>query len=482
MTGEPEAHGLSLARRAELDETSRIPALACFVAALFWLLVGSLFGDVASFKMHWPDWLTGPAWLTFGRIRPAHLNAMIYGWASLAMIGTALWLTPRLLHTKLRLVPMIWVGIAFWNVGLVIGLVLLLAGITTGMEWLEFDRLLAAPWLVIGGGLIGLPLFATLAQREVSHLYVSVWYALGAFIWFPIIYVIGILPIYTGAEHAAANWFYAHNALGFWLTAISLAAVYYFLPKILGRPVYSYQLSLLGFWALAFFYAFNGMHHLIGGPIPTWMMTTSIVASILMVIPVAAVAVNHHMTIVGRFASLRYSPTMRFIVIGAIAYTAVSLQGSFTALVKINRVTHFTHWTIAHSHTGVYAFVTMVMFGAMYYILPRLSGREWPSDTLIRWHFWLALTGIALYVVGLSVGGVYQGLALMDLNRTFADSVTVTIPWLYLRSFTGLMLTAAHVIFAYHVGWLLWASPVRRLLPPWHEPAPVIIDGEEARG
>jgi cytochrome c oxidase cbb3-type subunit 1 len=469
-------HGLSLAERAAIDEAGRPAILICFITALFWLLLGSLAGDIASLKLHLPDWLAGAGWLTFGRVRPVHLNIVAYGWSSLAMIGTAIWLMPRLLHVPLQARGLVMTGVVLWNVGVAIGCSLILAGWTNGIEWLEMSRLFSAPFTVLGGGLIALSMFLTLARRRVSHMYISVLYTMLAFVSFPLIYVTGQLPIYMGVEHAAVNWFYGHNALGFWLTPLSLAAIYYFIPKVLGRPIYSYQLSLIGFWSFAFFYALNGMHHLIGGPLPSWMIATSIVASALMVIPVLAVAVNHHMTVAGRFASLRYSPTIRFIVLGAMAYTAVSLQGTFTALMKINRITHFTHWTIAHSHTGAYGFVAFAMFGAMYYILPRLTKREWPSDGLIRWHFWLCVLGIALYVVALSVGGVLQGLAMNDASQPFANSVTVTIPYLWLRSLAGLILTAGHLVFAYHVGWMLGALPQpRRLLPPWHEPTPIIV-------
>ena len=382
--------------RLRADLSSRRVVLLSFASALVWLLVGSLFGDVASVKLHAPDWLVQQGWLTFGRVRPAHLNAMIYGWASLAMVGVSCWLLPRLVHTELRLAVLAEVGLWLWNVGVLLGVVGILAGWTDGLEWLEMHRYLADPWLVIGGGSVGIALLVTLARREVDHLYVSVWYVMAAYVWFPIIYIVGNWPTWTGVESAAVNWFYAHNALGLWLTAISLGAAYYFIPKVIGRPIYSYGLSLLGFWTLAFFYALNGMHHLIGGPIPEWMITTSIVASALMVIPVLSVAINHHMTMAGRFAALRYSPTLRFVVLGAIAYTAVSLQGTFTAFRAVNRITHFTHWTIAHAHVGVYGFVTFVMFGSMYYILPRVTGREWPSARLIRWHVWLVLGGIVL--------------------------------------------------------------------------------------
>lgn len=462
--------------RLRADASSRRPVLFAFGSAIVWLLIGSFFGEAASLKLHLPDWATAWGWFTFGRIRPAHLNAMIYGWASLAMLGVSLWMIPRLVHTELRFGRLAEIGIALWNVGLVLGVGGLLAGHSDGLEWLEMRRTFADPWLIVGGGMVGVALLVTLLLREVDHLYVSVWYVMASYVWFPIIFIVGNWPTWRGVESAATNWFFAHNALGLWLTAINIGAAYYFIPKVLGRPIYSYQLSLLGFWSLAFFYALNGMHHLIGGPVPEWMITTSIVASVLMLIPVLAVAVNHHMTMVGRFGALRYSPTLRFVVLGAIAYTAVSLQGMFTALREVNRVTHFTQWTIAHSHVGVYAFVTFVLFGSMYYIMPRIVRREWPSARLIRWHFWLVLSGIAIYVVSLTIVGVMQGLAMLDPQTPFRRSVEVTIPGLWIRSFSGLLLTAGHLVFAFHY-WRMVHGREASEVPPFHEVRPVLYTG-----
>jgi cytochrome c oxidase cbb3-type subunit 1 len=460
--------------RLRADASSRRPVLVCFTTALFWLLLGSIAGDVSSLKLHLPDLLVRQGWLTFGRQRTVHLNAMIYGWASLAMLGVSLWIVPRLVHNTLRWPRLATAGVVVWNVGVAIGIALILAGINDGIEWLEMHRYLADPLLVVGGGMVGVTLLVTLLSRKVDHLYVSVWYMFGAFVWFPVIYVIGNWPTFHGVESGAVNWFYAHNALGLWLTAVGLGAIYYFIPKVLGRPIYSYQLSLLGFWGLAFFYSLNGMHHLVGGPIPTWMITTSIVASVLMIIPVLAVAVNHHMTMIGRFSALRYSPTLRFVVLGAIAYTAVSLQGMFTALREVNRITHFTQWTIAHSHVGVYAFVTFVLFGSMYYIMPRMVRREWPSERLIRWHFWLVLSGIAIYVIALTVVGVWQGLALIDPQVPFQRTVEIQRPGLVARSVAGLLLTAGHVVFVWHYWRMVRGPAAARELPPFYGVRPIV--------
>jgi cytochrome c oxidase cbb3-type subunit 1 len=465
--------------RLRADSTTRRPVLFVFTFAIFWLLVGSVFGEIASLKLHLPEWLVRQGWLTFGRVRTAHLDIMAYGWASLAMVGVALWTLPRLLHAELRWPIVPTIGAILWNVGLVIGIWMLLIGRNNGMEWLELDRYYSVPFLVVGGGCVAASLLGTLINRKAPHLYVSVWYIIGAFIWFPVIYVAGNWPTLKGAESGAANWFYAHNALGLWFAPICLAAIYYFMPKVLGRPIHSYQLSLLGFWTLAFFYALNGMHHLIGGPIPTWMITTSVVASVLMVIPIISVGVNHHMTMIGRFGALRYSPTLRFIVIGAISYTAVSLQGSFTALREVNRVTHFTHWTVAHAHVGAYAFVTFALFGAIYYIMPRLTRREWPSPALIRWHFWLVLIGISAYVIGLTIAGVFQGLALLDPDTPFQVSVDRTLWGLWVRSAAGLLLTAGHIVFAIHFIMITRGPEPAWRIPPLHEVQPVVYHGDE---
>jgi cytochrome c oxidase cbb3-type subunit 1 len=473
----PDDHDGGIDIRLRADASSRRPALLAFGAAIVWLLLGSIWGDLASIELHWPDLLSQVSWLTFGRMRSAHLNAVNYGWASLAMIGTSLWLIPRLVHQELRWPRVVVAGIVVWNVGLLIGIGGIFAGINDGMEWLEMNRYAADPLFVIGGGMVGVALLATLGARKVRHLYVSVWYIMGAFVWFPILFLVGNLPLWSGVESAAVNWFYGHNAIGLWFASVSLGAIYYFIPKVLGQPIYSYQLSLLGFWTLAFFYPLNGMHHLIGGPLPTWMVTTSIVASVLMIIPVMALAINHHMSMVGRFGALRYSPTLRFIVLGAIAYTAVSLQGMFTALREVNRITHFTQWSVAHSHVGLYLFVTFVMFGSIYYITPRLVLHEWPSARMIRWHFWLVLIGMSIYVVGLSVFGVLQGLALLDPQATFQQSVDASLPGLYLRSLGGTLTLAGHVVFAYHWWRMVRMPAAERALPNFYEVRPVIYTG-----
>jgi cytochrome c oxidase cbb3-type subunit 1 len=439
-----------LEARVEQDRSSRAAAFAFLTSSIFWLLLGSFAGLIASEKLTSPDFLTGSAWLTFGRIRTAHLNMVIYGWASMAGLGISLWMLPRLL--KAHLVGehyAVW-GAALWNAGVAAGVVAILSGWTDGLQWLEI------PWqigilLAVGGALCAMPLLLTLRQRNVHHLYVSVWYISAALLWFPILYVVAKVPhVHFGVEQALVNWWYAHNVLGLWLTPLGLGAAYYFIAKVLGRPIYSYSLSLVGFWALAMFYSQAGIHHLIGGPVPNWVVSVSVVQSVMMIIPVLAVGLNHHMTVVGHFAALKYSPTLRFVVLGAALYTLVSLQGSLEAVPFFNRLVHFTQYKVAHAHLGLYGFFSMIMFGSIYFVMPRVLEREWPYPNLVSLHFWLAAIGFGIYFVFLTTGGVLQGIDMLDPARPFMDSVKVLTPYLLARTLGGALMTAGHIVFAYH--------------------------------
>ena len=461
--------------RFEIDSSARLPVLLFFGTAVFWLLVGTALALLASFKMSLPWLLDSEAWLTFGRIRPAHLNTVVYGWASAAGIGVGLWLMARLCRVPMMHTSLLIVAAVFWNVGVLVGTLGILAGDSRSIEWLEFPGY-ATPILFLSYACIGIWGIIMFRYRRPGHVYVSQWYLLAAFLWFPWLYAtVNILLIWQpilGSSQGAVNWWFAHNVLGLWFTPIGLASAYYMIPKVIGRPIHSYYLSILGFWSLALFYSWNGMHHLIGGPFPAWMISASVVASVMMFIPVITVAINHHMTMRGNFESLKWSPTLRFTVFGAMTYTLVSFQGSLMAIPTLNTITHFTHYTIGHSHLGLYGFFTMMMFGAMYYIIPRLTGREWPSANMIRWHFWLAAVGIAIMVGALTIGGVIQGFALYDPAVTFMNSLFLAAPWLWIRSFSGILLTAAHIIFAIHFAMMMLRPAIDKTGPTLFSPKP----------
>jgi cytochrome c oxidase cbb3-type subunit I len=461
------------AELAEIDASTSGTVLLFFVAGMVWLLIGTVFALLASYKLHAPDFLNQYAWLTFGRIRTVHLNAVIYGFSAEVAVGVVLWLMCRLCRVPLMAQSVINAAAVFWNVGLTLGIVGILAGDTTGVEYLEMPKY-ATPILFVAFALIAVWTIVIFRFRREKHLYVSQWYILAAVLWFPWLYstaqLLLVLEPARGTVQTAVNWWFGHNVLGLWFTPVGLAAIYYFLPKVIGRPIHSYYLSVLGFWTLALFYNWNGFHHLVGGPFPAWMITVSIVASVMMIIPVVSTAINHHFTMVGQFGKLKYSPTLRFIVFGAVSYTISSLQGVLSSVRWFSEVAHFTHHTVAHAHWGMYAFFTMTMFGSMYYILPRITQREWPSERLISLHFWCTAVGIILYVAPLSYGGWLQGKALMNATIPFLEVVKITLPWLQFRTVTGLLLAVGHLAFFANLIWIL-----ARRFGPYRQPEPMIL-------
>ena len=449
-SGAQAADPNELRDRVEADTSTAFPVFMFIAFACMWLLIGSLAGLVSSIKLHEPDWLVSEAWMTFGRMRTVHLTAVLYGWITNAALGTILWVLPRLLRA--RLAGGIWamLGGALINTGIAGGIGAIATGWSDGMEYLEIPWQFAI-FIFVGFALVILPVLFTLANRKVESLYVSVWYMVAALLWIAVLFLVGKLPgVHSGVQQATTNWWYGHNVLGLWFTPVSVGAIYYFLPKIIGRPVRSYNLSLLGFWTLAFFYAQVGGHHLIGGPVPGWLTTLSIVQSVMMVIPVVAFSINMGTTMKGRMHLARYSPTLRFMMFGGLMYLASSLQGSYESLRSVNQVAHFTHYTVGHAHLGAYGFVTMVLFGAVYFMMPRVLNWEWPYPRLITLHFWLATIGIAIYFVGLTIGGWLQGLAMLDAARPFMDSVTLTIPYLVSRTVGGSLMVLSHLLFVGH--------------------------------
>lgn len=448
------------AELSEIDASTKAPALFFLISAMAWLLLGTLFALISSVKMHTPEFLGDYEWLTFGRARTAHMNAVIYGWSVNASFAVAFWLMARLARSVLRHPGFLFIAGAAWNIGVTLGVYGILVGDSTSIEWLEMPGY-ATPLLFVAYALVGAWAIITFRFGKSQHIYVSQWYILAALFWFPWLYSLAQMMLIfapaRGTVQALVNWWFAHNVLGLWFTPIGLAAIYYFLPKVLGKPIHSYYLSILGFWSLAFFYNWAGVHHLIGGPVPAWVITAGIAASFMMVVPVVVTAINHHLTMVGSFNALRFSPTLRFTVFGAVAYTVTSLQGSSMALRSWNEVTHFTHYTVGHSHLGMYGFFTMVMFGSMYYILPRLLQREWPSALLISTHFWTTAGGVIIYVLALSIGGVQQGLAMNNVDDypAFLEIVALTKKYLLTRSLSGVLMTVGHIAFAANFIWML---------------------------
>ena len=463
--------------RTAIDASCRGPVLYFFGSAVFWLLVGSLLALIASIKLHSPYFLTGSAELTFGRVRVAHLQAVGLGWAGMSVMTASLWLMCRLSRTELMYPKLLYLAGSIWNFGMIADIGGILLGDGQSVEWLDAPKY-APPFFVASLGIVAAWTVAVFRNRREPHVYVSQWYILGAMFWLPWMYTVAVVMIFwipsTGVVQPIVNWWFGHNYLGLWMTPVALGSAYYIIPKVVGRPVHSYYLSIIGFWSLALFYSWAGMHHLIGGPIPAWLASASTVGSMMMFIPVIAVAINHHMTMVGNFHRLRYSPALRFTVFGAIAYTAVSAQGAIEALKDFSEVAHFTHYTVAHAHLGGYGFFTMTMFGLFYYMVPRLTGREWASPRLIRLHFWCSAVGITIYFVGLSIGGWWQGRMMNDPNVGFGKIVEYLKPYYLSRSVAGTLMTIGHLAFATLVVMNLagWGEKHRRGPTMFVEPPP----------
>jgi cytochrome c oxidase cbb3-type subunit I len=466
--------------RARIDASTRVPVLMFYASAMVWLLIGTLLAGFVSFKLHSPDWFSDVSFLTWGRLRPVHMNVMVYGWASMVAMGTAIWLMARLCRTTLRHPLIIVTGIWFWNIGVVIGVIGILMGYSTGYDWLEFPPY-AAVVLFVAYALIISWAVLMFRFRRGDQIYITQWYLLAAFLWFPWLYaaaqaMLFVVPV-QGVMQAAVSWWYANNLLFLWFGAIALGTAYYMIPKVIGRPVYSYHLATIGFWTYALFSSWTGMQRLVDGPFPAWMITASVAATILTIIPVATVGLNHHMTMQGYFPVMRYSPTLRFTVFGAMSYTVFSLVGVLISLRSTARYLHFTEASIAYSHLGLYAFFTMVMFGSMYYIVPRLVGREWRYATLIKLHFWASAYGIGLMSLMLLVGGFVQGASQNDPSLSFMESVGSVLPYLRGRTLSALLLTLSHFIFAFHFGLMLFGLGRTSTVPTFLNP--VEAEGSE---
>jgi len=452
-----------------VDRSIRIPVLIFFGSGVFWLVVASVLYLLSSSQIHTPTaWWTFPgvASLSFGRVYPAFLNCYVYGWATCAAIGTGIWLLARLTGEPLRSPLFLILAAVLWNIGMMTGVLSILAGATTGRELLEFPPETA---FILFLGLITVSLWAitTIWNRKPGPTYISQWYLLGAFLWFAWMYptaniALGIAPA-PGAAQPAINWWYVGSLVDLWLTPIALAVAYYLIPKIVGRPIHSYSLALMGFWGLALFGGWTGMTHIIGGPLPAWMVTASIVAKVLMLIPVLAAAVNFHLTMKGNFGGLRDDLALRFVVTGAVIYTVYSFVGSIISVRSIAQFTQFTFVTVIHSQLGLFGFYSMILFGALYYIVPRLLNRQWLFEKLIEMHFWLLVVGLGLLLVDFTIGGLIQGFALEDPQIPMIAVNDLLEPFLAIQNFGAFLLVVANLAFGIAFALILLISvPARK--------------------
>lgn len=451
----------TLASLGIVDRSLRFPVLFFTVCAVLWLVVASVVALVTSIQSYSPWVLSSLPWFTYGRLYPLASNMMFFGWGCNVIFATALWLIARMSLTPVRDGGILIIAGLFWNFGLKLGLLGILIGDCTPAESLELPGY-ATPILLIAYALIGGWGVQTFLSREEKTIKVSQWYILGAFFWFPWIYTIAQFmvvwfPARGVVQSIVSHWFYA-SFLNLWITPVALAAVHYLIPKVLGRPIYSYWLALFGFCSLALVGGWTGMVNLIGGPVPIWLSSIGTAAAVIMLMPVGVVVLNLLLTVKGAFAELWRSLVLRFVMFGVVAYLFVGIFGAIMAFGSFSEVLHFTTAVSAYQQQLIYAFFSMVMFGGLYFIVPRLSGREWPSVDLIHLHFWGSAVGILIIVFALLVGGWASGIQMNNPEVTFVKIAASLVIWLKANSIGIVCLVVGHIAFAVNFFWMLVAG------------------------
>lgn len=443
---------------SEVDASIRVAALFFIVSAVAWLIISTGLTLITAYQSYQPDFMSGCEFVTYGRLYPASVNAMLFGWGCNVIFAISLWIIARLSLAPICNGALLVVAGVFWNLGLSVGLGGILSGDLTGAEFLELPGY-ATPLLLFAYTLIAIWGIMAFRVRRGQGVYVSQWYILAALFWFPWIYMIAQFmvvwfPVRGVVQSIISHWF-MYNVHNLWLTPIALATAYYIIPKVLGRPIYSNTLALLGFCSLALLGSWTGMAHLIGGPIPIWMSSVGVVASVMMMIPVITVTLNLYLSVKGAGTDVWRSPALRFVMFGVLSYFFAGMIGALMSLRSVNEITHFTTFASGQTQYLLYGFFAMVMFGGVYFMLPRLTRREWPSATLIYLHFWGSAAGITMMVVALLVGGWLAGNQMNDAAVPFADVVQSMVPWLKIRLISLIFLTAGHLAFAINFCWML---------------------------
>lgn len=443
--------------QAEIDASAKWPVLVFFGSALVWLLLGGVLQLIASIQLHSPAFLADCAWTTHGRIAPAAQNALVYGWGMNAAFAFGLWLMARLSATTLRHGGWLFVAAKFWNVGVTLGVIGILGGYSTSFELLEMPQYVTLI-LLVAYAMIGVWAVTTFSIRNTENVYASQWYLFGAAFWFPWLYAIAQIMLFKapvrGVVQPVVNAWYVHGLYGLWFVPVALAAAYYFLPKILGKPVSNYYLAPLAFWWLVGTTAFAGGSRLIGAPVPIWISTLGGASNFLLVIPVVVIALNLFGTFSGRYSALGSSVTLRFILVSMVGFILASVLNFALSIRGFAQVVQFTLLGDLRDWLIFYACFSTAMFGAAYFILPRLTGHEWRSSFLVKAHFGTTALGVLLLTVGLAYAGWKQGHLLNDATIPFSEITKELTFWFTFRSCVLILLMAGHVAFLINFMWV----------------------------
>jgi len=437
------------------------------LAAVVWGVVGMLVGVIIAAQLTWPELNFNIPWLSYGRLRPLHTNAVIFGFGGSALFATSYYVVQRTCQVRLFAGPL--AAFTFWGWVLVIAaaVVSLPMGYTQGKEYAELewpiDILITLVWVSYA-----IVFFGTVGTRKVKHIYVANWF-FGAFIIaVALLHVVNsaALPVsltksysaYAGVQDAMVQWWYGHNAVGFFLTAGFLGMMYYYIPKQAERPVYSYRLSIVHFWALIFTYMWAGPHHLHYTALPDWAQSVGMVFSLVLLAPSWGGMINGIMTLSGAWHKLRDDPILKFLIVSLSFYGMSTFEGPMMSIKTVNALSHYTDWTIGHVHSGALGWVGLISMGSLYHLIPRMYGRtEMYSKRAIELHFWIATLGIVLYIAAMWIAGVMQGLMWRAVNPdgslvyTFVESVKATFPFYVVRLLGGLLYLGGMLVMAWNV-------------------------------
>ncbi|MBI2254660.1 MAG: cytochrome-c oxidase, cbb3-type subunit I [Proteobacteria bacterium] len=440
------------------------------LAAMFWGVVGFTVGVVIAFQLAFPALNLGLEWTSFGRLRPLHTSAVIFAFGGNVLLGTSLYVVQRTCRTALFGGPL-FAEFLFWGYQLFIVLAAsgYVLGITEGMEYAE-PEWYTDLWLTIVWVVYLLIFLGTLMKRKEPHIYVANWFYLAFIVTIAMLHIGRNLSmpvsffgtksysLFPGVQDAMLQWWYGHNAVGFFLTAGFLAIMYYFVPKQAGRPVYSYRLSIVHFWSLIFLYIWAGPHHLNYTALPDWTQSLGMVFSVMLWMPSWGGMINGLMTLSGAWDKLRTDPILRFLVTSVGFYGMSTFEGPVMSIKAVNSLSHYTDWTIGHVHSGALGWVAFVSFGAIYYLVPALWKRQrLYSLRLVEWHFWVATFGIVLYIVSMWISGIMQGLmwraydSLGFLQYSFVETVAAMHPYYVVRGFGGVLFLIGSLIMTYNL-------------------------------
>ncbi|MBP7861991.1 cbb3-type cytochrome c oxidase subunit I [bacterium] len=436
------------------------------LSAVWWSLWGMGAGLFAAMEFSNPDLVHNIPQFSMPHLRMWHVNAVAIGWLSMGYVSSIFYMVPNLCKTKLYSERLGNFTMWAWNLVMVAAMGTLLNGNTEGREYAELGAILDV-LVVIALCSVTFNIVMTVAHRKVQKLYVSLWYFLGSLFWFPLVYIIGqrTFVALPGLNDAIVGWFYGHNILGMWFTTVDVGMMYYLIPRFTQAPLYSHGLSMLGFWGIALFYAPTGTHHITQSPVPEWLKAIAIISSIFLLVPVLTVLTNFFMTMKGKWQMVVTDLPLRFAATSCIFYLITCTQGPFQATRWVNWYLHFTQWVVGHAHLALLGTFSFILTSAIYYMLPRLTGREWQSQGLIRAHYWLKFLGFGLMMTSLTIAGLVQS-AGWAMGIPVDQWVITLVPYWFLRSISGVMIVTGQCLFAYNIYQTLFSAASAPESPP----------------